>query len=318
MKAALSQLPAKSEQAEYSLYGYQSQTFPNRFVSKDQLQQQLCKNESKPPSDDRKPSPKPPVTSKDSKPSPRLSGSRPGGASNAQPSYSSQLIQEGLIPNPVYTNVSSAAAAGSNTSSSISALVNMSRSVGGSPTANEQALPAKPDAASLTRSKLVPGEALAGLGMLPSAAASTDREPGQASQPLIMKSFKSYVENAVTQAFYKDIEEQRKKNSGTADTPAAVKVEKSNGVNDTDSDTLSAPSPTHSLKNDSQDSKPYHPKLKKEWLQRHSGEGHGPSSSSPNSLVGSAVNGGSNASNLSETTTSASETEADQNTVSTG
>lgn len=314
----MTQLPqhhaaVKSEQAEFNIYGYQPQSFPNRFVSKDQLKQQLCTSEKSPHTvADTKSSPKPAAAS--SAGSTRATASdlinrspqnsnRSGVAAgtSSSSSLSNHLIQEGLIPNPAYTNMSTTDAS---SNSSISALVNMSKNAGNHRLPQEklqQSVKSEPGVSSSNKSTSGPPQS----SVPPSAA-----DLQQSAQ-----SFRSYVENAVTQAFLKDIEEQNKKSNTSSDSPSVpsvVKCEKSNGINDTDSDTLSAPSPTLSIKMESQESKPYHPKmkLKKEWLQRHSGEGQRYNSSSPVSISGSMLNT-SNASNNSETTTSASETEAD-------
>lgn len=282
-KAMFNQLPLKTEQAEFSLYGYQSQ--PNKFVSKEQLQQQLMKSEGK---------------VNESRSSPKTATSNKSRSATSHTS-SSQLIQEGLIPNPAYTDVSNM-----DTSSSITALVNMSKDAGNrmNQRYNEKSPQVKTEPKHLSTTSHIPHNA----------DSSMDTQNSQ----MYVKSFKSYVENAVTQAFFKDIEEQKKKNSAnasnntmTASTESLPKNDKSNGANDTDSDTLSAPSPTSSIKTESQDSKPCHPKmrLKKEWSQRHTNEGQGPTSSSPGPVTSNVLNH-SNASNNSETT-SASETEAD-------
>ena len=280
LKAA-SQLPSKQESAEYSLYGYQPQSFPNKFVSKDQLQQQLIRDDK---SEGR--SPKAPKMS----PNARLNTSRDGGFSN-------QLIQEGLIPNPAYMPGST---------NSMSALMNMSANAGPQITAGkEKGAPMGYPPTNLVK----PEPNLA--AQQANAPHPVKSEPGQDSNSqesnVLIKSFKSYVENAVTQAFYKDIEEQQnRRNMDTSESPpnASTKSERSNGMIDTDSDTLSAPSPTLSIKTDGTDAKSYHPKmrLKKEWQARHSEEGN--PSTSANNVSSSAM------SNHSETT-SASETEAE-------
>lgn len=316
MKAGLSQIPSKSEQAAYSLFGYQSQAFPHKYVSKDQLQQQLCKDEKLDKS-----SPKL-LANKDV--NKRLSQATPPRTvtSSSEPisshaNYSSQLIQEGLIPNPAYAPHGSVATntPTNNASNSISALVNMSMYAGShiADRYNKDKSPTvKSEPVSISKNSPPPL-------MAPSMPANNPENNAQ--QPALMESFKSFVEKAVAQAFYKDVEEQKKKTSPTRSPPltmsASVKSEKtSNGTMDTDSDTLSAPSPTLSVKTEGQDSKPCHPKmkLKKEWLQRHAEGGTScpTSSASPTSAASGTLLNSSTTSNLSETTTSASETESEQ------
>lgn len=313
MKAGLSQLPPKtSEQAaaEYSLYGYQP--FQHKFVSKDQLQQQLIKDEKM---DSKSPKSMSSSSSRDtSKPNSKtVTPSRPpASAPHSHANYSNQLIQEGLIPNPAYTpHPSSSNSSTNNTSSSISALMNMSNIYAGVQTSAAD----RKDKPQTVKSEPMPFPRAAN-PLLPGGAPSTSMDTGE--QPATLKSFKSFVEHAVTQAFLKDVEDQEKKSRAPAASPPAasaqpVKSEKVNGTVDTDSDTLSAPSPTLSIKTESQDSKPCHPKmkLKKEWKQRHTESGGGATSTSPTSITGSGFNN-SNTSNHSETTTSASETENEQ------
>lgn len=303
MKAGLSRLPPKSEQAPaYSLYGYQP--FQRNYVSKDQLQQQLIKEEKLSVMDTKSPKSLPTSQEAVSKSSSQTTQSRP----SVTPSH--QLIQEGLIPNPAYTpHASTSATSTSNTSSSISALMNMSNIYAAS----------QADRYNREKAQTVKSEPSAPSSVLPTrtnpllpGAASTSMEPGEQASLMNMNSFKSIVEHAVTQAFLKDVEAQEKKSRPQPSPPAtstqSVKSEKVNGTMDTDSDTLSAPSPTLSIKAESQDATPCHPKmkLKKEWKQMQ--EGGGATSSSPTSVTGSVLNN-SNTSQHSETTTSASETE---------
>lgn len=316
MKAGLAQLPPKSELTEYSLYGYQSQSFPYKYVSRDQLQRQLCEDEKIETKDI-----KPPIQTlagKDlSKPTqrstPPRTASQPTGSHAI---YSNQLIQEGLIPNPVYNpRVSVPGTVPTNdASSSISALVSMSMQAGNHLVAGDRYSKDSPQ----TSVKSQPG-----LPARSSQSMSLPSTTSSANTSTYPQSFKSFVETAVTQAFYKDMElEEQKKKSSPPRSPTvavnpAIKSEKTNnGTMDTDSDTLSAPSPTLSVKTESQEAKPCHPKmkLKKEWLQRHTecGVAAPTSSSSPTSQTASApLLNNSSVSNLSETTTSASETEAE-------
>ena len=308
MKAGLSRLPPKSEPAPaYSLYGYQP--FQRNYVSKDQLQQQLIKDEKAAAAaamDTKSPKSHPTSQEAVSKPSSQqTTQSRPSVA----PSH--QLIQEGLIPNPAYTpHASTSTTSTSNTSSSISALMNMSNIYAASQ--------ASADRYNRDKSQTVKSEPSAQSTMLPSrtnplmpGAASTSMEPGEQPSLMNINSFKSIVEHAVDQAFLKE-KKSRPQPSPPPTSTQSVKSEKVNGTMDTDSDTLSAPSPTLSIKTESQDATPCHPKmkLKKEWKQRHT-EGGGATSSSPTSVSGSALNN-SNTSQHSETTTSASETENEQ------
>lgn len=303
MKTNLSQMSTKSEPAAYSLYGYQSQALPHKYVSKDQLQQQLCKEEKLD-----KFSPKS-LTVKDvqrvSQATPPRAATTSAKPASSHASYSSQLIQEGLIPNPAYASTNT-------TSNSMSALVNMSMYAGSH----------IPDRFTKEKSPVVKSEPVA----LPRSSHSQLPLVSSTGGSSIGTSFKSFVETAITQAYYKDIEEQRSKVVSPTRSPpmaatASIKSEKlSNGAADTDSDTLSAPSPTLSVKADGHGSKPCHPKmkLKKEWLQRHTEGGTAcpNSSSSPTSAASGTLLNSSNASNLSETTTSASETESEQQVIS--
>lgn len=326
MKAGLGHMAVKSEPgpAAYSLYGYQSQAFPHKYVSKDQLQQQLCKEERLDKSSSKLAAAKE-AANKLATP-PRTVTTSAESSIGSHANYSSQLIQEGLIPNPAYAphaphGSASTNTPSSNSSNSMSALVNMSLYAGRdiadrynkdkSPTIKSE--PRVQSRNSQSHAPSVPSTVV------------TSSNANEQQQPGLMKSFKTYIENAVTQAFYKDIEEQKSKGSPTRSPMAmgagSVKLEKStsNGAMDTDSDTLSAPSPTLSVKTEGQDCKPCHPKmkLKKEWLQRHAEGGATcpTTSSSPTSAASGTLLNSSNASNLSETTTSASETESEQQVI---
>ena len=309
IKAGLSTQVASSkpEQAAYSLYGYQSQPYPHKYVSKDQLQQQLCKDEKTDKS-----SPKL-LLGKDS--NKRISqGVPPRTATgsvepaNTHASFSNQLIQEGLIPNPAYASHSSVASnVSNNASNSMSALVNMSKHAGSHIAdrfVKDKSPTVKSEPVSISKNNQ---------SSLP-----TSATPSLKTQPPLYRSFRAFVENTVTKAFFKSDEEQKKVSPTRSPPPAAtVKSEKlSNGTIDTDSDTLSAPSPTLSIKTEGADSKPCHPKmkLKKEWLQRHAEGGVicPTSSSSPTSAASGTLLNSSTTSNMSETTTSASETESEQ------
>ncbi|XP_022288330.2 uncharacterized protein LOC111100582 isoform X4 [Crassostrea virginica] len=139
--------------------------------------------------------------------------------------------------------------------------------------------------------------------------ASTTSTPTQGTSGF-MDSFKSFVENAVQNAFYQDSDlgdhkkipappppKQQKSNPPLSGEESTLTASNSNSnltdtisrvangqINDTDSDTLSAPSPPPHISHPSSQSKAAnHPKLKKAWLQRHSDEDKSETKAEPGS-----------------------------------
>lgn len=255
--------------------------------------------------------------------------------------YSCSLIQQGLVPNPIYsqnsvnpaaehhhgnshgllTTTQSMAPTSSHNTQSTTGQQGVKRkpskessnrkrqkgdagdsnsSVGGGVPVTTPQIMTNPSPYTTTNSQTsVTSSASSAVSMLLSSASTSIPTSGTSG---FMDSFKSFVENAVQNAFYQDTDladhkktlappppKQQKSNPTsqiTGEESSSLMGSNSNSnlidtisrvangqINDTDSDTLSAPSPPpHVSHPHSQGKAANHPKLKKAWLQRHSDE----------------------------------------------
>ncbi|XP_061186493.1 lysine-specific demethylase 3A-like isoform X2 [Saccostrea echinata] len=257
--------------------------------------------------------------------------------------YSCSLIQQGLVPNPIYSqnSVNPAAEHHGNSHSMLTTTQSMAptSSHNTHSTTGQQGVKRRPNKESSNRKRQKadnggsnPGVGSGGVPVTTpqiltnpspytttnsqSSVTSTSATTSSAMSMLLsstssnppqgtsgfMDSFKSFVENAVQNAFYQDsdladgkkvpappppptqqkpdpspslaAEESSLASSNSHSTLMDTISRVANGqINDTDSDTLSAPSPPPHITNPSSQGKAAnHPKLKKAWLQRHSDE----------------------------------------------